>query len=69
MFDTREWRVESGEWSGKWNLIPFLPLIPLDKFYKNRNGIKSNSDKKQTLGRILIHYTMWYFDSPSKEIM
>ena len=50
-----EFRVRLVQGNGEWrvgNEISFhfsLSFLCLDKFYKNRNEIKSNSDRQQTL--------------------
>ena len=48
-----------------------LSFLCLDKFYKNRNGIKSNFDRKLivTSKQDFDSSYWWYFDSLSKEIM
>ena len=48
-----------------------LSFLCLDKFYKNRNGIKSNFDMKLivTSKQDFDSSYWWYFDSLSKEIM
>ena len=55
----------NGEWEMESHSVS-LSFLCLDKFYKDRNGIKSNFDgnKFLLLSKILIHHTYLVFGFP-----